>query len=64
MSGTWTRVARSAVATAALLCSGLQAVAAEKLRFAVGPFQPTPSDTKKAYEPFFKHLADKLGREY
>lgn len=64
MSGTWTRVARSAVATAALFCSGLQAVAAEKLRFAVGPFQPTPSDTKKAYEPFFKHLADKLGREY
>ena len=38
--------------------------AAEKLRFAVGPFQPTASDTRKAYEPFFKHLADKLGREY
>lgn len=40
------------------------AIAAEKLRFAVGPFQPTASDTKKAYEPFFKHLAEKLGREY
>lgn len=40
------------------------AVAQEKLRFAVGPFQPTASDTKKAYEPFFKHLAEKLGREY
>ncbi len=38
--------------------------AAEKLRFAVGPFQPTPGDTRKAYEPFFKHVADKLGREY
>jgi phosphonate transport system substrate-binding protein len=40
------------------------AVAAEKLRFAVGPFQPSPTDTRKAYEPFFKHIADKLGREY
>lgn len=39
-------------------------VAEEKLRFAVGPFQPTPSDTRKAYEPFFKYLADSLGREY
>jgi len=40
------------------------ASAAEKLRFAVGPFQPTPTDTKRAYEPFFKHIADKLGRDY
>ena len=38
--------------------------AAEKMRFAVGPFQPTPGDTKKAYEPFFKHLAQVLGVEY
>lgn len=38
--------------------------AAEKLRFAVGPFQPTPGDTKKAYEPFFKHLAQALGVDY
>lgn len=40
------------------------APAAEKLRFAVGPFQPTPGDTKKAYEPFFKYIAGKLGVEY
>src|SRR5262245_37071549 len=40
------------------------AAAQEKLRFAVGPFQPTQSDTRKAYEPFFKHIADKLGRDY
>ncbi len=40
------------------------ASAQEKLRFAVGPFQPTATDTRKAYEPFFKHIADKLGREY
>jgi phosphonate transport system substrate-binding protein len=40
-----------------LSLSPLCAEAAEKMRFAVGPFQPTPGDTKKAYEPFFKHLA-------
>lgn len=28
------------------------AVAQEKLRFGVGPFQPTPTDTRKAYDPF------------
>jgi phosphonate transport system substrate-binding protein len=69
MTNSITRTARRAVAAVALaaatLVSGaLGAGAAEKLRFAVGPFQPTPTDTKKAYEPFFKHLADKLGREY
>lgn len=40
------------------------AQAQEKLRFAVGPFQPTATDTRKAYEPFFKHIAAKLGRDY
>ncbi|GIL40063.1 phosphate/phosphite/phosphonate ABC transporter substrate-binding protein [Roseiterribacter gracilis] len=35
--------------------------ATDKIRFAVGPFQPTASDTKKAYEPFFAYLAEKLG---
>ena len=52
-----------------LACSAFAAFAGaagaqEKLRFAVGPFQPTAGDTRKAYEPFFKHLADKLGRDY
>lgn len=40
------------------------AQAAEPIRFAVGPFQPTAGDTRKAYEPFFKHIADRLGRPY
>jgi phosphonate transport system substrate-binding protein len=40
------------------------ASAEQKLRFAVGPFQPTPGDTRRVYEPFFKHLAGKLGRDY
>jgi phosphonate transport system substrate-binding protein len=48
-------------ATAALSGSAL---AQDKLRFAVGPFQPIPTDTRKAYEPFFKYLADTLGRPF
>ncbi|MFY8143279.1 MAG: phosphate/phosphite/phosphonate ABC transporter substrate-binding protein [Caulobacter sp.] len=34
------------------------------LRFAVGPFLPTQSDTRKAFEPFFRHVAEGLGRPY
>jgi phosphonate transport system substrate-binding protein len=36
----------------------------QKLRFGVGPLQPIPTDTKRAYEPFFAFLAKKLNREY
>jgi phosphonate transport system substrate-binding protein len=36
----------------------------QKLRFGVGPLQPTPAETKKAFEPFFADLAKKLNREY
>jgi len=54
-----------ATTVAALLAAAFSPAAAqEKLRFAVGPFQPTQSDTRKAYEPFFKYIADKLGRDY
>ena len=35
-----------------------------KLRFGVGPLQPTPTETKKAYEPFFAHVAKALGRDF
>ena len=35
-----------------------------KLRFGVGPLQPTPSETTKAYEPFFAYVAKKLNREF
>ncbi|WP_206667600.1 phosphate/phosphite/phosphonate ABC transporter substrate-binding protein [Muricoccus nepalensis] len=34
------------------------------LRFAVGPFQPTAGDTRRAYEPFFAHLAAAVGRPF
>jgi phosphonate transport system substrate-binding protein len=35
-----------------------------KLRFGVGPLQPTPTETKKAYEPFFAYVAKQLNREF
>jgi phosphonate transport system substrate-binding protein len=35
-----------------------------KLRFGVGPLQPTPTETKKAYESFFAYLAKKLDRDF
>ena len=42
------------------------AIAQQKapLRFGVGPLQPTPTETKKAWEPFFAYLAKKLDREF
>jgi len=52
---------------ALIAASGLTSIAdAEggKLRFGVGPLQPTPSETKKAYEPFFAYLAKELGRDF
>lgn len=38
--------------------------APSKLRFGVGPLQPTAEDSKKTYEPFFKYLADALGTQF
>src|SRR5438128_295084 len=35
-----------------------------KLRFGVGPLQPTPSETKKAYEPVFAYLGKQLDRDF
>lgn len=52
------------IAFAAIVFACGEATAAEKLRFMVGPYQPTPADTKKVFEPFFKYLAEKLGRDY
>ena len=54
----------AAILAASALLLGHAADAAEKLRFAVGPFQPTPSETKSAYEPFFRHVAQVLGAPY
>jgi phosphonate transport system substrate-binding protein len=50
---------------APLLLPGLAAAQPRTpIRFAVGPFQPTAGDTRRAFEPFFAHLAQALGRPY
>jgi phosphonate transport system substrate-binding protein len=61
MTPTWLR---GAAIAAALIGATDGAAAAEKLHFAVGPLQPTTTDTKKAFEPFFAYLAKALGVEY
>jgi phosphonate transport system substrate-binding protein len=48
----------------ALAVAGPAPAQPAKLRFGVGPLQPTPAETTKAYDPFFAHLAKKLGRDY
>nr|WP_314541233.1 phosphate/phosphite/phosphonate ABC transporter substrate-binding protein [uncultured Massilia sp.] len=40
------------------------AQAKRKLRFGVGPLLPTAEDTKKAYTPFFAHLAKELNADF
>jgi phosphonate transport system substrate-binding protein len=44
--------------------TGQTAAIPTKLRFGVGPLQPTPDESKKAFDPFFKHLAEQLGTQY
>ncbi|SDD08140.1 phosphate/phosphite/phosphonate ABC transporter substrate-binding protein [Belnapia rosea] len=57
---------RLALASAPLLATSVLATPAlaqgAPLRCAVGPFQPTAGDTRRAYEPFFGHLARAVGR--
>lgn len=56
---------RRSLLAAPLLLPGLAAAQARPpIRFAVGPFQPTAGDTRRAFEPFFAHLAEALGRPY
>ena len=49
------------VSASAMFALGRTAQAADNLHFAVGPLQPTPGETKKVFDPFFKYLAEKLG---
>jgi len=55
-----------AVAGAAALGAAVPALAQtrRKLRFGVGPLLPTAEDTKKAYTPFFAHLAKELNADF
>jgi phosphonate transport system substrate-binding protein len=52
------------VSLAALTSAAVAQDQKGKLRFGVGPLQPTPTETKKAYEPFFAYLAKQLNREF
>ena len=64
---TFSRLLLTLLLLAALITSAAPGLADDKsgtLRFGVGPLQPTPSETKKAYEPFFAHLAKQLNREF
>src|SRR6266446_1868173 len=63
------RIAIDGIAAFALLVLaplglGHAVLAADNLHFAVGPLQPTPGETKRAFDPFFKYLAERLGLPY
>lgn len=57
---------RRTLLAATLALPGLPRIASAStpLRFAVGPFQPTAGDTRRAFEPFFEHIARAIGRPY
>ncbi|MBM3486254.1 MAG: phosphate/phosphite/phosphonate ABC transporter substrate-binding protein [Alphaproteobacteria bacterium] len=61
------RLGPSALIVLAALAGALPVPASSQdrpLRVAVGPFLPTPSDTRAAYEPFFRHIATALGERH
>jgi phosphonate transport system substrate-binding protein len=60
----WSRITAIGAALTALLGAAGGAAAADKLHFAVGPFQPTATDTQKIYAPFFAYIGKALGVEY
>lgn len=57
-------LAAPAVLATAALARSVSAQPGPPIRFAVGPFQPTAGDTRRAFEPFFAHLAGVLGRRH
>src|SRR5882724_3325577 len=57
-------LAALAVPASAAFAPRHSAQAADTLHFAVGPLQPTPGETKRAFDPFFKYLAERLGVTY
>jgi phosphonate transport system substrate-binding protein len=52
------------LAAPAIGLAGRARAQARPIRFAVGPFQPTAGDTRRAYEPFFAYLAEAVGRPF
>jgi phosphonate transport system substrate-binding protein len=51
----------ASVALAATVAPAVLAQSSQRLRCAVGPFLPSPEDTRKAYTPFFEYVAKSLG---
>lgn len=66
MSVTRRKLLTTAAAGAAVASVWRPALAqsSKKLRFAVGPLLPNPTDTKKAFSPVFEHLAKQLGVDF
>jgi phosphonate transport system substrate-binding protein len=54
-------VLAAASAGALAMASPFAQARKQTLRFGVGPYLPSPEDTRKAYTPFFAHLAAQLG---
>jgi phosphonate transport system substrate-binding protein len=55
---------RQLLAAATLTLATPALAQAGPIRFAVGPFQPTAGDTRRAFAPFFAHLAQAVGRPH
>jgi phosphonate transport system substrate-binding protein len=56
-----TAAALSAAIAVPLFASRSTRAQTRKLRFGVGPFLPSPEDTRKSYTPFFAYLAKEMG---
>lgn len=54
----------SMLTAAALVAASTAQEKGSMLHFGVGPLQPTPTETKRAFDSFFAYVAKKLGRDY
>lgn len=50
-----------AAASLTLAAPAVLGQSGRRMRFGVGPFLPTPEDTRKTYTPFFEYLAKAMG---
>jgi phosphonate transport system substrate-binding protein len=64
MTSTRRTILAAGLAAAGALALPALAQGKRKLRFGVGPLLPTAEDTKKAYMPFFAHLAQQLNADF
>jgi phosphonate transport system substrate-binding protein len=54
----------SSAAAAVAATTSIASAQTTTIHFAAGPLLPTPDDTKKAWDPFFKYIATQLGVNY